>query len=172
MLLNCVLPYFSGVVFLTAVGLLTVGWWVVEHLDRLWLFDFIFQVVKNTSLYISRIQDDSPTQAISFLTSVRVPVGWSFRADFYCPDTEKNPFVLVAHLLRHLEEMGTAKGVKHIWFTVTYPKSYPGTLSKNLLLTQLKDLTNKSSLVYDAPVHIISIDVAQMEKYLNGMSRL
>ena len=137
------------------------------------VFDLIFQVAKNSSMYISRARKDSSIHAISFLTPSSAAAGWRFTADFYCPDTEKDPLVLVAHVLRHLEEMATAKDVQHIWLTITYPKSYPGTSSKHQVLTDLKDMNHRSgSKMWDGSLFVVSVDNDEMEKHMIGKARL
>ena len=72
-------------------------------------------------------------------------------------------------MLRHLEEMSSLTGAQHISYSVFYPESYPGNLSKNLFFTQLADLKQKR---VDDNLLLLSMNVADIEKRLNHQSRL
>ena len=125
--------------------------------------------MKNSSFYTSRMTEDSPIQAISFFTCVQVPAGWRCRADFYCPSTVENPNILVAHAMRHLEEMASLEGPQHISYSAIYPETFPGHLSKETLFTQLQGLKHRGG-VFESSALLISMNVADVEKYLTAKS--
>ena len=165
----------SAIVKLVYCTLATHRWLVGfmwKHGDIKYHCNLIFQLVKYTSVYISRVREDSPIQAISFLTSFRMSMGCCLVADLYCPDTEINPTVLVAHLLRHLEEMASINEAQYLWYTISYPRSYPGTSSKHMVSTHLKDINLRNGgIVNDGSTFLISMDIAEMEKYLNEKAK-
>ena len=160
---------------------------IVSHVHGLWHFEGIlpkgpypsclrmadkallagyprFQVLKNSSFYVSRLPDDDSIQAISFFTTVRVAAGWRCQTDFYCPRTEQNPKILVAHVLRHLEELMSLKEDVYIFLPTSYSTSYPGDVSKALLLKHLKGLEARGGSC-ELPDLLVSMNVADIEEY-------